>query len=604
MRDYAAIAQAYIDRVLSGDELVCRKVRKVIEKHVRDCKRSVHPGENFPYFFDPKPGSVVCALFELVRPSKWPSRMVMAPWMVCCTLLLFGWKQKAAVEIPQDDVDGQPVPPVLIYPRRYRQAFLMWPRKMGKSAYLSVIGLFGLLLDGERGAEVYSAALVEEQARRIFDEAVAMRDGTPELRKEIKKLGDSPCRRLRVTETNSEFRPLSRDKESMEGLNIHMALGDEIHKWVGRGAWDVLRYGMRSRLQALLLGITTAPSADDKTSICNTLYEYAQKVLDGIIPDDRFFSWITELDGELKDAAGDVIEEADRWDDETKWIKACPNLGVTVKLEDMRQEALEARNDAGSLNAFQRYSLNIRVDALEQVISSADWDGCARPGDSATLREETLSKMAGRICFSGLDLAQTDDTSSLVLVFPPLADGEKWHLLPFFWIPGDNIRDRVDRHQVPYDLWRDAGFLITTPGKVTDFDFIAGTILDLSKRFDLRELAYDPALSSGLIKKVLEGGFKKDRVVKFAQTMLNYAAPCGDFVRTIARRELSHDADPVLRWQASNLRWIKNHTGLFMPDKLKSIEKIDGVVAAIMAYGRATHPDNAKLLRKPKVSTL
>ena len=224
--------------------------------------------------------------------------------------------------------------------------------------------------------------------------------------------------------------------------------------------------------------------------------------------------------------------------------------------------------------------------------------------------------MAGRICFAALDLALTDDTSSLVLTFPPMEEGELWRFLPFFWIPADNITERVRKHQVPYDLWRDQGFLTTTPGKVTDYAFITSRILELSKIFDLRELAYDPALASGLIKQVLQGtrkpdgtvdlpGLKKERVVKFNQTMMNYAAPCGDFVRAIARREVQHDGDPVLRWQITNLRWLKNHTGLVMPDKLKSIEKIDGVVASIMGYGRGTHPDNAKLLKpKAKVTML
>jgi phage terminase large subunit-like protein len=283
-------------------------------------------------------------------------------------------------------------------------------------------------------------------------------------------------------------------------------------------------------------------------------------------------------------------------------------------LEDMRQEALEASNDAESLNAFKRYSLNIRVDAADQAIATNDWDGCARPLQSIPdglpitpieLRADTLMKMAGRICFSALDLALTDDTSSLVLVFPPMLPAELWRVVPFFWIPGDNIRARVERHQVPYDVWRDQGFLATTPGKVTDYNFIAARILELSKTFDLRELAYDPALASGLVKQVIQGGFKKERIVKFAQTMMNYAAPCGDFVRAIARREIQHDADPMLRWEITNLRWVRNHTGLIMPDKLKSVEKIDGPVAAIMAYGRATHPDNAKLLKaRPKVTSL
>ncbi len=584
-RDYAAIAQGYIDRVLSGEELVCRKVRLAVERHLADIERA--KSDDYPYYYDPQGGRKFCKLFETVLPSKWPTRMVMSPWQVACDMILYGWKQK------EDNL------------RRFRIAYFRWPRKTGKSARGSVQQIYHLTSDGERGGEVYSVALVEEQARRVFDEAVAMRDATPALRKAIVKQGDQPCRRLRVLETNSECRPLSRDKESMEGLNVSFAIGDEVHKWNGRGAYDVIRYGMRSRPQPLFQLITTAPAADDTTSICNTLDDYAEKVLTVVIPDDRFYTWILELDGEIKNAAGEVIQEADKWDDESKWVKACPNLGVTVKLEDMRQEALEASNDAESLNAFKRYSLNLRVNALDQAIQTGDWDLCGRAGDPVVNRAETLRRLKGRICFSALDLAIIDDTSALVLTFPPMEPGERWEFIPFVWIPADLISDRVRKHQVPYDVWRDKGFLVTTPGKVTDYDYIAARILQISKDFDLREMAYDPALASGLVKTLLEKGFKKDRVVKFAQNMMNYAAPCGDFVRAIARREVAHDSDPVFRWQVTNLRWIKNHTGLFMPDKLKSIEKIDIVVAAIMAYGRATHPDNAKLLKpKAKVQML
>lgn len=641
MKDYALIAQEYIARVTSGEEVVCRKVRLSVERHLHDLARAEAGNPDFPYFFDYRAGARVCRLFEMVQPSKWPTKMKMSPWMVTVTMILFGWKMTETAETGTEE-DGTPI---LINPRRFRQVYFRWPRKTGKSAYLSVLGTNALVADDERGAEVYSAALTEDQARRVFDEAVEMRNGTPAIRRETRTEGSALVKALHWFNKQGQksiFRPLSRDKENMEGLNVHFAACDEVHKWKNRGAWDVLRYGMRARIQPMIVAITTAPSADDTTSICNALENYAAKVLDGIIPDERFFAWILEIDPELKNAAGEVIQEADRWDDESKWIKACPNLGVTIKLEDMRQEALEAANDPESLNAFKRYSLNIRVDAQEQVIPTADWDNCARvestggyppevqaivarlnpilnltrPLTPQELRAQSLLRLKGRICFGALDLASTGDTSSLVLVFPPMKDGEVWQLLPFFWIPEENIASRVRKDQVPYDLWREQGFLVTTPGHVTDYDYITDAILRCSQTFDLRELAYDAALASGLINKVLAGtkkpdgsvdvpGLRKERVVKFAQTMMNYSQPCGDFVRAIARKELTHDGDPVMRWQITNLRWLKNHSGLFMPDKLRSTDKIDGVAAAIMAFGRGTHPDNAKLLKpKPQVIML
>lgn len=587
-KNFQEIAEQYITRVLAGDEVVCRKVRKAVERHVRDLECSASNDPAFPYYFDPAAGAKVCRLFEAVKPSKWPTKMQMQPWMITCTLILYGWKHKET------------------HLRRFRVAFLDWARKTGKSAFLSVCSLYALVGDNEHGPEVYSAALVEKQARRVFDEAVGMRDYTPELRAVIKKEGESPCRAMRkVGDATSEFRPLSRDKDAVQGTFPSFAACDELHVWKGRGCWDDIQYGMTARSQPLIIGITTAPPADDTTSICNTLYVHAEKVLDGVIIDETFFTWIAELDPEIKDGDGNIIQAEDRWDDESVWIKACPNLGVTVRWDMMRQLANTAKSDPESLLAFKRYSLNIRVDAIDQPVATADWDACARPGNPIELRAETLKALLGRICFGALDLALTDDTSSFVLVFPPMQPGEKWRLLPFFWIPADNIQARVEKHLVPYNVWRDQGFLITTPGKVTDYNFIEQQIRDVSKLFDMREMAYDPALATGLIKLLLQNGLKKDTVVKFSQSAMNYAAPCGDFVRAIARRELQHDADPVLRWQVTNLRWRKNHTGLIMPDKERSVEKIDGAVASIMGYGRGTHPDNAKLLKaKPRVTAL
>src|SRR5581483_10817751 len=484
---------------MSGNELVCRLNRLAVERHVKDLVRSKRDIVTFPYVFDPSQDAIrFCRLFETVQPSKWPAPMVMAPWLVAHDVILYGWRKNETVTISLPEKK-----PFKLKPRRFKIAYGRWPRKTGKSARASVQVNYHTKYDRERGAEVYSVALVEAQARRVFDEAVAMRDGTPGLRAVIQKIGDTPCRALRVADLNAVARPLSRDKESMEGLNISFWVGDEVHVWPGRGPYGVLRCGMRSRIQPLGQLITTGPSSDDTTSICNELDNYAESVLVGVVPDEQFFAWILEIDGEIKDANGNVIQEADRWDDETKWKKACPNLGITVKLEDMRQECLEAKNSALAKNDFMRYSLNIRVGSLDKAIQPEDWRACARPGNAVELRAESFNRLRGRICFAGLDLASTDDTNALVLTFPPLADGERWELLSYFWIPGDNIEQRVIQHQVPYDIWRDQGFIITTPGHVTDYDFIVGEILNINRLFDLRELAYDPALASGLINRVL-----------------------------------------------------------------------------------------------------
>lgn len=565
--DFQAIADSYIAGVMDGTILVCRLVRKTIERHLSDLEHGHERG----FHFDPASAIKVCKFLSVLQPSKWPTRIVLQPWQVTMLFILYGWK----------NAEGY---------RRFRDAYIQLVRKTGKSAIGSGLVLYHLVADDERGPEVYSAALTEDQARRVFNEAVEMRNGTKDLRSRITKVGDQPCRELQYKAKAGMAKPLSREKDTVQGTNPSFAVGDELHVWKTRDMYDAIVYGMSARKQPMFVGITTAPAAEDQTSFCSTQYNYAVAIADGHFEDDSFFFWVTELD------------EDDAWDDESKWIKACPNLGVTISLETMQKLAKQAKQQPGSLDGFKRYSLNIRVGAADAAIKVEAWDKCKRPGDPIALRAASIERLKKRVCLLALDLALTDDTSSLTAVFPPLKQGDPWELLPHFWIPEANITRRVERDKVPYKLWHDQGFLYTTPGEVTDHQFIADRVMELKKTYDVRELIYDPALATGFIKLVLTSGFIKDRVVKFAQTAMNYAAPCGDFTRAISRKEILHDGDPVLRWHIGNLRWVKNHTGLIMPDKLRSIEKIDGAVTCIMGYGRANHPDNAKLLSKPRIS--
>ena len=266
MRDYVQIANEYIRGVIEGEEMVCRLNRLAVERHVRDLERAKDPA--FPYIFDPAQDAIrFCRLFETIQPSKWPTPMVMAPWMVAHDIILYGWRKREPVKIKDPKTEKF----ISINPRRFRISYDRWPRKTGKSAHASVQFLYHLNFDRERGAEVYSVALTEKQARRVFDEAVAMRDGTHGLHKDIEKTGERLVKELIVPSAHSTGRPLSRDKENMEGLNISFWVGDEVHVWEGRGPYGVLRYGMRSRVQPLGQLITTAPSSDDTTSICNEL---------------------------------------------------------------------------------------------------------------------------------------------------------------------------------------------------------------------------------------------------------------------------------------------------------------------------------------------
>lgn len=457
--------------------------------------------------------------------SDWQANNIIRP--------LFGWKRP----------DGT---------RRYRTAFIMIPRKAGKSTLAAGIGLYLLFADGEPGAEIYSAAADRDQAGIVFDMARGMVAASPML----EKRAESFKRSLVVPGTGSSYKVLSADAYTKHGLSAHGIIFDEVHAQPTRELWDVLTTSVGARRQPLTVAITTA--GYDRHSLCFELYDYAVKVRDGVIDDPGFLPVIYE--------AG----QDDDWKDPTTWRKAHPGIGVSVKEEFFAEECAKAQHLPAYENTFRRLYLNQWTEQDARWISLDTWDAC----------NGALPDLEGRECFAGLDLASTTDIAALVLVFP-MPGG--LFVMPFFWVPHEGMRRRSERDRVPYDAWVRDGLLEATEGDVIDYDVIRKRINDLAERYRIREIAVDRWNATQISTQLTSDGFE---MVGFGQGMASMSGPMKELERRLLARELGHGGHAVLRWMAANVSARQDEAGNIKPDKAKSSGRIDGIVATIMAIGR------------------
>jgi phage terminase large subunit-like protein len=469
--------------------------------------------------------------------GEWAGQpFVLLPWQAELVWTLFGWRR----------LDGT---------RRYRTCYVEVPRKNGKSSLAACIGLYLLFADNEPGAEVYSAAADREQAAIVFDTARQMVGDAPALAKR----SQTYRRSIIVPSTASSYKVLSSEAYTKDGLNAHGIIFDELHAQPNRELWDVLTTSVGARRQPLIFAITTA--GYDRNSICWEVHDYACKVRDGIIQDDSFLP---------------IIYAADKDDDWTNLDvlgKVNPSLGSTVKLEYLAQECRKAQETPGYQNPFKRLHLNIWTEQETRWLDMAKWDDCGGTLDPAELE--------GQPCYAGLDLSSTTDITALVLVFPQAAH---YAVLSYFWVPAENIRRRAERDRVPYPLWAQQGHIEATEGNVVDYDIIRSRINELNQRYHIREIAIDRWNSTQLQTQLQGDGLT---VVQFGQGFASMTGPSKELEKLVLGKRIQHGENPVLRWMVSNVAVRQDAAGNLKPDKEKSTEKIDGVVALIMGLGRA-----------------
>lgn len=533
-------AERYVEAVLSGRQVTCRQARLACERHRRDLETGAARGLRF----DEQAARQAIVFFRLLKHSKgeWAGRPLhLEPWQQFVIWSLFGWKR----------ADGT---------RRFRTSYLEVARKNGKTTMAAGLGLFLMLADGEAGAEVYSAATKRDQARLSHGEATRMAKSSPAVRREVTIFRDN----IHIMDTASKFEPLSADTNTLDGLNVHGAIVDEIHAHKTREVWDILETATGARRQPIMFAITTA--GYDRKTLCWQQHEYTEKVSAGIVEDDSWFGVIYALD------------DGDDWEDEATWIKANPNLGVSKKLDDMRRLAERARLMPSALNAFLRLHLDVWTQAETKWIPLEHWNRCAGAVDAEGLR--------GRTCYGGLDLSSNVDVSAWVLVFPPQGEDGIYQILCRFWIPEEAMVERSRRDRVPYDVWVRQGFIQATPGNVIDYRFILAQIDQDMRTYDVHELAFDRWGATKIQTELMELG-GEDWVIQFGQGYVSMNPPMRELERLILEHKLAHGGNPVLTWMANNLVVRTDPAGNIKPDKDKSIEKIDGMVALVMGLDRA-----------------
>lgn len=445
--------------------------------------------------------------------------------------------------------------------RQYNTAYVEIPKKNGKSELAAGVALYMTCGDGEWGAEVYGCASDRQQASIVFDVAVDMVEQCPALKKRIKPV--MSVKRLVYKPTNSFYQVLSAEAYTKHGLNVHAVIFDELHSQPNRELFDVMTKGSGdARTQPLFFLITTAGT--DRHSVCFEQHQKAEDILLGRKNDPTFYPVIY--------GAGD---EAD-WTLEKVWYEANPSLGHTIDIEKVRNACLSARDNPAEENIFRQLRLNQWVKQSTRWMQMEKWDACGFPVDE--------KELLGRKCYGGLDLSSSIDITAFVLVFPPRDESEKYVILPYFWIPEDNMNIRVRRDHVPYDVWEKQGMLMTTEGNVIHYGFIENFIDGLGRKFHIKEIAFDRWGAVQMVQNLEGLGFT---VVPFGQGFKDMSPPSKELMKLTLEQKLAHGGHPVLRWMMDNIFVRTDPAGNIKPDKEKSTEKIDGAVATVMALDRA-----------------
>lgn len=450
--------------------------------------------------------------------------------------------------------------------RQFNTAYIEIPKKQGKSELAAAVALLLTCGDGEERAEVYGCAADRQQAAIVFDVAADMVRMCPALSKRVKILASQ--KRLIYTPTNSFYQVLSAEAYSKHGFNIHGVVFDELHTQPNRKLFDVMTKGSGdARMQPLYFLITTAGT--DTHSICYETHQKAKDIIEGRKIDATFYPVIYGAD------------ESDDWTDPKVWKKANPSLDITVGIDKVKAACESAKQNPGEENAFRQLRLNQWVKQAVRWMPMEKWDKCAFSVDE--------DELEGRVCYGGLDLSSTTDITAFVLVFPPLDEQDKYIILPYFWIPEDNLTLRVNRDHVPYDVWERQGYLQTTEGNVVHYGFIEKFIERLGERFNIREIAFDRWGAVQMVQNLEGMGFT---VVPFGQGFKDMSPPTKELMKLVLEQKIAHGGHPVLRWNMDNIYIRTDPAGNIKTDKEKSTEKIDGAVATIMALDRAIRCGN------------
>jgi len=455
---------------------------------------------------------------------------------------LFGWKR----------LDGT---------RRYRRAIIWVPRKNGKTELAAGVALLALMGDNEAGAEVYSFATNEDQAKLVFDIATAMVGSSPVLSSRLE-----PYKSAIFCPANmGSIKALTGKAIGKHGLNPSALIGDEVHEWSDSRLYTFLHQGTAARRQPIEFLISTAGTRDGYGF---ELWQECERILSGDYQDDETLVVVHAAAPE------------DDWTDPATWAKANPNLGISPKIEYMQAECLKAQESPRRENDFKRYHLNIWTEQAVRWLPIDAWDKGSNGTDWRTMAD----RLVGRRCFGGLDLSSTRDLTAYTLVFPPTGDEADWQVLVRAFVPENTIDQRVRTDKVPYDRWAREGALVATPGNVVDYEFVKASILKDAGLYDIEKIGIDRFLATQISIQLRDEGVNAELM---GQGYVSLTAPSKELERLVLDGKWNTGGHPVARWCAGNVAIATDPAGNIKPAKDKSTERIDVVAAMVNALGVA-----------------
>ncbi len=543
MQTAADPATDYARSVIDGDIVAPMPVRLACERHLRDLR-------NPDFVWDTEEVRRRLVMCRTLRHYKGPFKgrpFEPTPWQCFVIGSVFGWKLKR---------NGL---------RRFRKAFVMVPRKNGKTYLAASIAIMMLVSGGqlqrdgrfskEPGAEVYFVATKEDQAKIGWTDCAKIVKRSPGFSAMLKVR----VKEIRYEDQDSFCKPLGADSDSLDGLNPSCAVKDEFHAWKDRALNEVIDDAYGAREQPIDFIITTEGTLRD--GVHDDTVAHLDNILRQAVSDESFFGIMWRPDD------GDDVF------DERVWAKVNPNLGVSKSLEYMRERAARARMMPRELATFRTKQLNQRVNAAVQWIDLQQWDAGKEAID--------VTKLRAMPCYAGLDLARKNDMSALALVFGTA--GGTIDVLFRYWMPEEGLRDRGYRDRAPYVEWAKAGILTVTEGNVTDFRQIEADIAELHAQYDIRSLRYDPMHATDLALRLRDD--HGIAVEEFLQTYRNYTPACSELDRLLAGAKIRHGGNPIARWNAKNATQRMGPSGNVMPCKLTSTGRIDGISALCMGIG-------------------
>lgn len=548
-RDYLAIAKKYARDVSTGKILACKWVKLACKRQTEDLKKYARSGL---YEWSKEEAGRICRFIELLTHAKGElagQRVVLEPWQIFILTTVFGWRRRA---------EGG---------RRFRRVYIEVPRGSGKSTLSSGVALYCLLADHEPGAEVYSFATTRDQAKIVFGDAKVMAEHNPALRERfgLQVLANA----LYVSSTNSTFQAKSAEGSTLDGLNTHLAVVDELHAHKTRAVYDVVETSLGKRRSSLLWCITTA--GFDTSGICYEVRTMCTKVLSRLADDETQFAIIY------------TIDDGDDWSSMEALEKANPNWGVSVRPEVITSLLQKAKTLPSAINNFKTKHLDVWCSARSAWLDMRAWKRCETTGLE-------LSDFEGQPCFIGLDIGSKSDLTVKTYLFPFEEDGkDKYALFCECWLPSKAIETSTNSQ---YSGWVRSGYIQETDGAMTDLNVIEDSIREDLSRFDVQAITYDPWQATQLATSLSDEGAP---MIECRFTVQNVSDPMKTLEALVIDGRIVHDGNPVMAWMMGNVEARIDAKDNIFPRKERHENKIDGAVAAILALrGAATYEPKKK----------